>query len=75
MSFGASIDFLGREIHLGDVVVYPRRNGSSIWLGKANVVNIQATADGHLVKVRSHGAKGYRTGIVPAERCVVVQLP
>lgn len=34
-------DFLGRNIEVGDTIVYPVRLGSSMWMNKAKVVEIR----------------------------------
>lgn len=34
------VDFLGREIHVGDTIVYPGRRGSSLWMNKAIVKDL-----------------------------------
>lgn len=31
-------DFLGREIHVGDIIVYPGRKGSTLWMNKGRVL-------------------------------------
>lgn len=73
-----TIDFVGKEIHVGDTVVYPRRNGSDIWLSKGQVRSITlpkdlAFSDEHalLVEVDTRGGPR-RQGRVPAHRAVVV---
>ena len=38
-------DFLGKEIEVGDVVVYPSRGGSSMWMNKGVVVWAYENAD------------------------------
>jgi hypothetical protein len=35
------VDFLGQEIQLGDIIVYPGRHGSSLWLNKSTVIAIK----------------------------------
>lgn len=68
-------DFLGREIAVGDTVVYPRRGGSSVWLGKGQVLHTYHESLGApgTVQVRAETSTGVkRTGDVPAARCVVV---
>lgn len=36
-------DYLGQEIHLGDFVVYPSRQGSSMWLCRGTVTRVSVT--------------------------------
>ena len=33
-------DFLGREIQRGDIIVYPNRKSSSLWMNKARVIEV-----------------------------------
>lgn len=40
-----AIDFVGAEIHSGDTIVYPIRQGSSMWLKKAVVTGIEPRKD------------------------------
>ena len=35
------LDFLGREIKVGDFVVYPGRRGSDMWLVKSHVISVE----------------------------------
>jgi hypothetical protein len=36
-----AVDFMGRTIEAGHVVVYPVRRGSSMWLNKLNVTQVR----------------------------------
>jgi expansin (peptidoglycan-binding protein) len=36
----APLDFLGREIKIGDTIAYPVRRGSSMWLNKLRVTQV-----------------------------------
>ncbi|MGD0038851.1 MAG: hypothetical protein ABSE84_00320 [Isosphaeraceae bacterium] len=36
-----AVDFTGRTIEAGHVVVYPVRRGSSMWLNKLNVTQVR----------------------------------
>jgi hypothetical protein len=69
------VDFLGREIRVGDTVVYPCRSGSTMWLTNGEVIDF---ADGVIgepfrVAVRAKTESGVkRTGMVPVDRCIVV---
>jgi hypothetical protein len=54
------IDFLGREIKVGDTIVYPGRRGSSMWLNRAVV---KTTQEGY-----SKYAYGPQSGLITAER-------
>ena len=40
------IDFLGRDIKTGDLVVYPVRRGSSMWLKRVMVTGIETRGQG-----------------------------
>lgn len=37
-------DFLDREIHVGDTVVYPGRASSSVWMNVAQVLEVNEVA-------------------------------
>ena len=39
------VDFLGQTIVSGDTVVYPNRQGSSLWMNKARVVGFKKIKD------------------------------
>ena len=34
-------DFLNNDINVGDTIVYPGRQGSSLWMNKAKVIGIE----------------------------------
>lgn len=34
------VDYLGKEINVGDTIVYPARRGSSLWMRKAVVEGV-----------------------------------
>jgi hypothetical protein len=36
-----AVDFMGRTIEAGHVVIYPVRRGSSMWLNKLNVTQVR----------------------------------
>lgn len=38
---GLALDFLGRVIAPGDLIVYPNRRGSSLWMNKAEVLRVE----------------------------------
>ena len=46
-------DFLGRRINVGDHIVYPTRQGSFIWMNKAEVIDV---SDGKL-KAKKRGVR------------------
>lgn len=39
----AARDFLGREIQVGNLITYPVRKGSSMWLNKLKVTQVRNT--------------------------------
>jgi hypothetical protein len=69
-------DYLGQVIETGDTIVYPGRQGSSMWLNTAEVLAISwAEAEGPKVKytlsiVRSDGR---RAQITQLNRVIVVE--
>lgn len=60
------VDFLGRPINAGDVIVYPVRRGSEMWLNKLNVTQ---TAEG---QVRGYSSTGRLLVIKNLRNTVVV---
>lgn len=38
------VDFLGNEISVGDRIVYPGRHGSSLWMNRAIVTEVNEKA-------------------------------
>jgi hypothetical protein len=40
-------DFLGVSVQVGDTIVYPNRQGSSMWLRKGTVRKLEATRDAY----------------------------
>lgn len=38
------VDFRGRDIHVGDRIVYPNRHGSTLWMNEAEVDDIYSTS-------------------------------
>lgn len=54
-------DFLGREIQVGDMVVYPGRQSSSLWMNSAKVEGFKQDEHGkQSIKVRVDAATGWR---------------
>jgi len=62
-------DFLGREIKAGDLVVYPVRRGSRMWLNKLTVT--QALDD----TLMGFSPEGRRIKITNLDNVVVVDFP
>jgi hypothetical protein len=60
-------DFLGNEIKPGDIVVYPTRQSSRMWMNRAKVTQVRS--DGTL---RVQRADGTVKPIVRVDRVVVV---
>ena len=61
-------DFLGREIEVGDVLVYPVRRTSAMWLTKITVTDL---GDG---TVRGVNDNGRRIILSRPERSVIVEI-
>lgn len=61
-------DFLGREIKVGDELVYPVRRRSSMWLRKITVTDLgNGTVSGT-------GGQGRRVTIFKTERSIIVEI-
>jgi hypothetical protein len=66
----SAADFLGARIETGQVVVYPVRQGSSMWLKKITVEAIQDGPRGAVVIGRNDTGRTVR--LHELKRCVVV---
>ena len=62
-----SRDFIGRAIAAGNTVVYPVRRGSSMWLNKLAVTQVD---DDHITGFNKDGR---RITVKNLENCVVVE--
>ena len=62
-------DFLGRELKVGDVCVYPVRRGSKMWLNRITIQRISHTNGPKL-----HGIKGdgYPVNVTSLDRVCLV---
>jgi len=60
------VDFMGREIAAGNVIVYPVRRGSLMWLNKLNVQHVEDD------KVIGYNNLGRRVTITNLANVVVV---
>ncbi len=60
-------DFLGREIEVGCMIVYPVRRQSAMWLTNMTVTDL---GDGAVHGVNS---KGRRITVSKVNRCVVIK--
>jgi len=68
-------DYLGKEIKVGSTVVYPVRQGSSMWLNKGVVTQVVPVAEDFRIVVydpdshtrRGHSVKNLHTCVVVAE--------
>ncbi len=65
-----AIDFLGHQIMAGDLVVYPTRQGSAMWMNKLRVEAVRDTPRGKAIS----GTKdsGRRITIRNLTNCVVI---
>lgn len=62
-------DFLDREIEAGDTIVYPNRQGSNLWMVKAEVMVVNDESNRLTVR-RTDGIVKYLTRV---DRVTVVQ--
>ena len=69
-------DFLGNVIEQGDTIVYPGRQGSSMWLNKAEVLSVswaESTGPGVKYTLSIVRSDGRRAQITKLNRVVVVE--
>jgi len=69
-------DFLGQVIRVGDTIVYPGRQGSSMWLNKAEVLEIswaESTGPKVVYTLSIVRSDGRRAQITKLNRVVVVE--
>lgn len=62
-------DFLGREIKVGDTVVYPVRRGSRLWMNRMTVVTTDAD------RLAGVNPEGRRVALGRIANVTVVQPP
>ena len=61
-----TVDFTGREIVAGNVIVYPVRRGSKMWLNRMTVQHVEDD------KVAGYNNLGHRITITNLKNIVVV---
>lgn len=66
------LDFVGREIKVGDTLVYPVRQGSRMWLSRISVRQVIA---GPEPTIHGYNNEGRKITIHKVSNAVVVQLP
>jgi len=64
-------DFLGREIRIGDICVYPVRRGSSMWLNRLLVQSFAQDVDGSF-KLKGQNFNGNSVTVSSLERVVII---
>lgn len=65
-------DFLGKEITVGKLLVYPIRRGSWVGMGKARVQSVEAKLYGLVTAVREGREYDMTVELVEPGRCVVI---
>lgn len=63
-------DFTGREIQVNNIIVYPGRHGSSLWMNMARVNMIEWS--NNRVRLQVERSSGAKTWITRLERCTVI---
>lgn len=66
-----AVDFLGHPIEAGNLIVYPVRQGSSMWMNKLRVDAVRDTPRGKAVSGTNDA--GRRITIRNLTNCVVVE--
>ena len=64
-------DFLDKPITAGDLLVYPVRRGSQMWLNKLRVEAVRETAKGRAVSGSNDA--GRRVTVHNLKNCIVVK--
>lgn len=66
-------DYLNKDINVGDLIVYPVRHGSEMWLNTMKVTGIEPRADKEvLVGFNPNIASQRRLTVKNTHTCVVV---
>ena len=65
-------DFLGREIKVGRVVVYPVRHRTKMWLNKMQVDRFEQPSTEESTIVHGHNAAGNRVRLTNTRNLVVI---
>lgn len=65
------MDFLGREIRVGDVCTYPVRRGSNMWLNRVVIQRISHDPRGE-PKLSGLKQDGYPVSVTSLDRVVIV---
>lgn len=65
------LDFIGRQIQVNDIVVYPVRRGSKMWMQKIKVTRVEGGKDPCVIGFNSDGRQIVIHNI---DNLVVVQL-
>ena len=66
-----AVDFMGRSVKAGDTVVYPVRRGSSMWLNKLRVTQVDES--GVQPKLVGFNPAGRRVQVQSLDNVVVVE--
>lgn len=67
----AALDFLNKDIGVGDTIIYPVRRGSAMWLRKMTVEAV--VPHGESWRLYGCNDTGHRVSIDNLETCVVVE--
>lgn len=66
-------DFMGRIIRIGDEIVYPGRQGASMWLNYAIVTDVYSNGTIKVNRIPDHWLSGEKTTFISRlDRVVVV---
>lgn len=65
-----ALDYLGNEIKVRDIIVYPVRRRSAMWMKKLTVDAIRDTTNG--VRVSGRNEAGNPVSIQNIQNCIVV---
>jgi len=66
------LDYFGRAIKAGDTVVYPVRQGSSMWMARMLVTQV---IGGTTPRLSGTNPEGRRVSVHKIKNVIVVQLP
>jgi hypothetical protein len=68
-----AVDFLGHQIIAGDLVVYPVRRGSDMWMNKLRVDSVRDTPRGKAISGTNDA--GRRIIVRNLTNCTVISEP
>lgn len=66
-------DFMGKELKPGDLIVYPCRSGSNLWMTSARIVEVIEQKSENLIKARKEN--GFLVTVSRVDNVVKIEEP